>query len=155
MRARYAVRQLLAVLALGISLLAQVPKDHPRIPPFPGYAAEDGKQTDFDGYDFDLGNEQSKHAEGKSWHFTYSLQDGKRMASPLELLRNYGNAFKAHGGRVVMSNMTNGGGEATLMMPNGNSETWMHLSVSNDGGIYMVDIIEAAAMEQKITVSMM
>src|ERR1051326_74243 len=73
---------------------AQEAPDYPSAPRFPGYTEDAGTHTDFDAYDFDLGNEKSKHVEGKSWHMSYALMEGKRTASPLELLRNYANIFK-------------------------------------------------------------
>jgi len=133
--------------------LQEVSSDHPSIPKFPGYSAVTGVAHDFGSYDFDLGNEKTKHVEGKTWSFEYQIDEGKRAASPLELLRNYGNAFKAHGGKIVMQQMGNGGGEATISMPNGGGETWLHLGVNNNGEQYMLDIVETAPMEQKIEIS--
>ena len=126
-------------------------KDHPSVPRFPGMAMESGSNTDFDSFEFQLGDEKSKTVEGKSWQFTYQLKDGARQPSPLEVVRNYSNQFKARGGRVLYQEP--GNSEVTMMRPLGAGERWLHLYVNNNGSQIMMAIIETAAMRQKVEFS--
>lgn len=142
--------------AFGLSLaplLAQdePAKDNPAVPRFPGFAMASGQETDFDSFEFPLAGEKSRTVEGKSWQFTYALKEGARHASPLEIIRNYSNEFKARGGQLLNQEPGNGG--ATMMMPLGAGERWLHLGINNDGEQYMLEIIETAAMKQKVEFS--
>ncbi len=123
-------------------------KDHPSIPRFPGFIMEDGKETDFDGFEFTVGEDITKTVEGKSWRYRYELKEGARRASKLEVIRNYENQFKARGGRLVYKNSVNT--EATIMMPLGAGERWMSLYIPNDGEVIEMAVIETAAMKQKV-----
>jgi OOP family OmpA-OmpF porin len=144
----------LAVCAMVVLTMAPMraqdepAKDHPSVPRFPGYGMEEGKETDFDSYTFQLGGEKSKEVEGKSWSYTYVLKEGSRKASGLEIIRNYENQFKGRGGRLVYKD--SGNSEATLMMPLGAGERWMHIGINNDAEQMMIHIIESAAMKQKV-----
>ncbi len=126
-------------------------KDHPNVPRFPGFTMDSGKESDFDSFDFPLGEDKSKTVEGKSWQFSYAIGAGARHASPLEIIRNYSNQFKARGGQLLYQEPGNSG--ATMMMPLGAGERWLHLTINNDGEQYMMAIIESAAMKQKLEVS--
>jgi OmpA-OmpF porin, OOP family len=141
-------------LALGVlPVLAQEPaKDNPSVPRFPGMAMDSGQETDFNGFDFLISADgQVKRVEGKSWEFSYYLKEGARHASPLEIVRNYASQFNARGGRVVYQ--TSDASEATMMMPLGAGERWMHLIINNGGEQMMMSIIETAAMKQKVEFS--
>ena len=154
MRAFRALIGAVALFSVAMAAaLQETPKDHPSIPAFPGYTAVGAVAHDFGAFDFGVGGEQTKHLEGKTWSIEYAIGEGKKAAGPIELLRNYANAFKAHGGKIVTQQMSQGGGDATLSMPNGNGETWLHLGVNNDGEQYTLEIVETAPMEQKITIS--
>ena len=127
-------------------------KDHPSVPRFPGMSMESGQETDFDGFDFPISADgATKRAEGKSWQFTYALKEGARHASPLEIVRNYANQFTARGGKLVYQ--TPGADEATMMMPLGAGERWLHLLINNGGEQVLMAVIETAAMTQKVEFS--
>lgn len=124
-------------------------KDHPSVPRFPGMGMESGEETDFNGFDFPISAEgQTKRVEGKSWVFTYALKEGARRPSALEVTRNYANQFTARGGKMLFqqSDAT----EATMMMPVGAGERWLHLMINNGGEQIVMEIIETGAMKQKV-----
>jgi len=127
-------------------------KDNPSVPRFPGMTMESGVETDFDGFEFQTSSDgTATRAEGKSWTFTYALKEGARHASPLEIVRNYANQFKARAGKVVYQ--APDATEATMMMPLGSGERWLHLTINNGGEQVMMTIIETAAMVQKVEFS--
>lgn len=127
-------------------------KDNPSVPRFPGMVMEFGRATDFDAFEFPIsGDGKTQRAEGKSWEFTYNLKEGARQPSPLEVVRNYANQFSARGGKVLyqLPDAT----EATMMMPLGAGQRWLHLLINNGGEQILMNIIETAAMEQKVEFS--
>ncbi len=153
---RVAVVLLLFCLALyGPCARAQEEpgKDHPSVPRFPGMVMTESNETDFDGFDFPLGEEKTKRVEGRSWSFTYSLKEGARRPSPLEIIRNYANQFKARGGRVLLQYAEEGVGDATMVMPLGAGERWLRLEIFERGSGYSMRIIETAEMKQKVEFS--
>ena len=146
----------LALVGLGVRAQEEEPgKDHPSVPRFPGMGLTDASETDFDGFDFPLNTDASKtqHVEGRSWRLDYWLKEGARKPSAVELIRNYENQFKGCGGRTVYQYSEPSGGTATLVMPLGGGERWLHLEISDDGVHYQMRIIETAAMQQKVEFS--
>jgi OOP family OmpA-OmpF porin len=124
-------------------------KDHPAVPRFPGYVIGECKQIDFESVEFKTGEETTVTKEGKLWSIQYA-QVGDKGHSCVEIFRNYANAFKKAGGKVVWVRGDNC--EASLTMPLGKSERWMRLNLMNDQTLNVIDIIEVAAMEQHIEI---
>ncbi len=144
----------LALIGPGARAQEEEPgKDHPSIPRFPGMALTEASEADFDSFDFPLDRyaEKTQHVEGRSWRLVYWLKEGARKPSSLELLRNYENQFKSRGGRTVYLEPEDG--TATLVMPLGAGERWLHLRVGEEGRQYEMRIIETAAMKQKVEFS--
>ena len=125
-------------------------KDHPAIQRFPNFHISDYEQHDFDGFDFELADGSTKRVEGHHWHIIYELKDGAKEPSLLQVVRNYENAFKAKGGRVIASSAD--AGTATLVLPSkGGGELWLGIQAYPDR--IDMDIIETAAMKQEVEVS--
>jgi OOP family OmpA-OmpF porin len=155
-----------AVLALSFSAFAasdpddaEGAKDHPDIKRWPGFYIGDGRQADFGEHTFWLGEDkktgeslEASH-EGRYWYLSYYKKEGTKTPSPLEVIRNYENAFKARGGALVAKQNTVHGGHATYRMPLGKSERWVQLEVANSGEMLTFTIIELAGMEQKVEVT--
>jgi adhesin HecA-like repeat protein len=109
--------------------------------------------SDFDAFEFQMDAEGSKtrRVEGRSWRFFYGFREGARKPGALEILRNYENQFKGHGGRVVYEYSEPVFGSSTMVMPLGGEERWLYLNVTEGG--YEMHIIETAAMRQKLEFS--
>jgi OmpA-OmpF porin, OOP family len=145
---------LLCVLLPGLALAQDEPaKPHPLVPGFPRYTLGSVTDHDFGTHDFQVAAEKTETVEGRYYRGDYGITEGQKVASPIELLRNYENAFKAKGGGLVWKGMDMSGGQATFRMPHGKSELWMALNVVNGGEIYDITIVERAAMDQKIELS--
>ncbi len=149
-----AMMSLVCVFALcSLSARTQDPepaKDHPSVPRFPGMVMASGTATDFNGFDFPVGpDDKTKRVEGKSWEFEYTLKEGARHPSALEIVRNYANQFTSRGGKVVYQAAD--ATVATMMMPLGGGERWLRLQTNGDSII--MNIIETAAMIQKVEFS--
>jgi len=129
-------------------------KDHPQITRFPGTYISECNSNDFSSFDFVVGkDDKTATKEGRYWQLFYTVQEGAKKPSTLEVVRNYENAVKKLGGRTVYQNVDNLGGVATYVMPIGKSERWFQLSFYNGGNDIHFDIVEVAAMEQKVEIS--
>ena len=121
-------------------------KDHPAIQRFPGFHIAEYEEHEFGGFDFpsDAGD---KRVEGHIWHIQYDLNDGAKEPTALQILRNYENAVKAKGGRLV----TRDDSEETLTMPGSKGELWFAVNAWTDRIDF--DIVETAAMTQDVEVT--
>ena len=128
-------------------------KDHPGIPRFPGTVITGGVQQDFGAHEFNLGGEKMQRVEGRYWRIDYVPKEGGKVPGPLQMSRNYGNAFKKQGGAVLMEQVDAGGGQATMRMPAGGSTTWMEVNINNSGEQLTLVIVEEAPLEQKIEIT--
>ncbi|HEY0883463.1 MAG TPA: OmpA family protein [Archangium sp.] len=125
-------------------------KDHPGIARFPGFVLANVEQNDFNSVEFQIGEEKNVTKEGRYWKFQYELKEGARKPSCVEVLRNYENAFKKLGGKVEYRTPESCNG--TLSMPLGKSQRWMSYGVVNGGELLSFDVVEVAAMQQKVEV---
>lgn len=151
-----------ALLLLGstLSFAASDPedatevKDPPDVPRFPGYLISSGASHDFGSHDFNDGKEGSVTKEGAIWEITYAIKGGAKVPSPLELFRNYENAFKKKGGSSVFKVIDSGGGEAVLKMPlTGKAERWLHLVINNAAEQFIFALVDEKAMVQQLEVT--
>jgi len=127
-------------------------KDHPQITRFPGFHLWDCTINDFSSFAFEIDkDEKTTTKEGRFWRLEYSLKEGARHPSALEVIRNYENAVKKLGGRTVYHAVDDG--VATYVMPIGKSERWFRVNVRDACETIEFDIIEVAAMEQKVEIS--
>jgi OOP family OmpA-OmpF porin len=127
-------------------------KDHPAVPRMANYYIYDYKAADFDGYDFTVGSDKEQRVEGRYWLIHYSIKDGQKASSRLDITRNYRNAFAAKGGGARYEEPDGYTLTLVLKQPNG-SELWCDVDVSNGGDDYTLTIIEKAAMTQQVALS--
>jgi OmpA-OmpF porin, OOP family len=127
-------------------------KDHPQIHRFPGFYLSQATVNDFNAISFTVAEGKEVEKEGKYWKLWYTLKEGGKAPSCVETARNYENAFKKGGGKLVWR--TSDWCTVTLTMPIAKSERWMKLenNVTGNGTIY-TEIIDVASMEQKVEVS--
>jgi OOP family OmpA-OmpF porin len=138
------------LLALAAPAFAQEDepgsKDHPMVPRIAQYLIHDYESTDFDKVNFPMPDDKEQVVEGKHWRIGYAIKDGARHQSPLAIIRNYQNAFRAKGGTVLYQD----DGQTTVRLATGGGELWLHIHTANDGEMYTADIIEKAAMTQQV-----
>ena len=126
-------------------------KDHSQIARFPGFFIESAEQNDFNSVEFTVGDEKTVTREGKYWSLRYQQKEGAKLPSCVEIVRNYEAAFKKAGGKLEWHD--GGYNLAMLSMPLGKSQRWMNVSIFNGQTGYSLEIVEVAAMEQKVEVS--
>jgi outer membrane protein OmpA-like peptidoglycan-associated protein len=155
-------RTLLAVLA-AIALTSTVAawgqqvdragyKDYPGIPRVPGFILReygDCTETAFDAYKFwvkENGKNVQQSQEGHMYYFRYRLKEGVTQPSALQIHRNYQNAARSAGGKVLIDE----NGYTTILLNKGGKELWMEIHTTV-GYVYDLTIIEKEAMKQDVT----
>lgn len=154
-------RAMLGCLILCLSVAASAARDpadleqtseHPEIARFPGFFIDNSKQNDFNEFEFATRGEaaEGEVKEGRYWFVDYILKEGARQPSPVELIRNYENAFRKAGGALVRRYERSAVYRTPLA---GGGERWVQLSIDGEGGRYQLAIIETGAMVQKVEFS--
>jgi outer membrane protein OmpA-like peptidoglycan-associated protein len=138
-------------LILAGAMLAALPahgtgQDHPLLSRMPGFHVDDSEEREFDSYDFRLADGTEVQVEGHLFYIDYGLDDGERVPSELQILRNHTNAIEAIGGEVLFTD----GANAFLKATSQGLETWVHVRVYNQATAYSLHIIERQSMVQKV-----
>jgi outer membrane protein OmpA-like peptidoglycan-associated protein len=151
---RKAARILLSLACLTLlagGALAQEPdaegcKDPALFNRMPGYRIQRCEDKDFDAHTFRDARGQDVSVEGHVCEIHYSLQDGAKEASRLQLFRNYQNAVTKIGGTLLSSDDE---GNAYLKVVKDGREIWVHVSayITSDWALY---VVEKQAMNQDI-----
>jgi len=123
-------------------------KDYPGISRVPGFILReygDCVETAFDAYKFwvkDNGKNVQKSEEGRKFWYRYRLKQGVTPVSALQIHRNYQNAARSAGGKVLMDENY----YTTIVLNKGGKELWMEIH-ANNGYEYDLTIIEKEAMK--------
>lgn len=124
-------------------------KDHPAFSRMPGFFIANYEYQEFSAYEFD--GDPPRNVEGEYWSIYYELNEGARRPGPLQISRNYTNLVKQRGGVVLLESMSPSGGTTVARMPGkGGGNLWIKVSVTNDGEIYYLYIVQEAAMRQDV-----
>lgn len=148
----FAVALTTAALALAQT---DVPgsKDYPGISRMPGYHIANYLESPFDSFPFKVtegGQQKEQAVEGRRFEFRYNLMENATMPSQLQVVRNYQNAARSAGGRVLFDT-----GEATTFRLNkGGKEIWCHVEACNpqSGLCIMMNVVEKQGMQQEVTI---
>jgi len=155
----------LAVLTIASTAFSQTDtkgsQDYPGLSRLQGYYIDSYKELRFDSFTFRLtenGRATNQDVEGHHYYFTYrynSQPDPSKgtMPSALEVIRNYQNAVRAVGGKVMLEEGEGGDRGTTLRFTKGSNEVWIALHVVAWGAVYNMDIIEKQAMQQEVTLN--
>jgi outer membrane protein OmpA-like peptidoglycan-associated protein len=134
-------------------------KDYPGLTRPQNYYIDDYKELRFDSFTFRVtenGREKKQDIEGHHYYFGYrynSQRDPSKGAMPsaLEVIRNYQNAVRSNGGKILFEEGTGGDRYTTVQFTKGDKEVWMALHVVAYGAVYNMQIIEKQAMQQEVT----
>ena len=160
---KLAFRTLLVALA-ALTLFSSTPasgeqvdragyKDYPGISRVPGFILReigDCVETAFDAHDFwvtENGKDKKQSVEGHKYYFRYRLKQGLPNSSPLQVIRNYQNAARAVGGKILFDN----GRVTTIRLTKGDKELWLDVA-PYQGYEYDLTIIEKEAMKQEVAI---
>lgn len=145
---------LLLILILLVALTSTVfantdiegGKDHSIFTRMPNYFIIDYVEKDYDQYRFFAGGDQYETVEGKFYYIHYRIKEGLKFPSSLQIVRNYTNAARSGGGRVLSNNDH----EAVIKFAKGTDETWVHVYSTDDGMFYSLTIVEKKGMDQDV-----
>lgn len=152
---RLLVLTALAALTIVPLVRAQVAdaencKDHPLLSRMKGFYLFECEK-DFDAVEFSLPDGVIKTIEGNKTYIKYYLQEGAPKPSMLQIRRNYSNALKPLGAKVLFDQDN----EATFQLVRNGKETWIKLYVLDDGAQYDLTILDLTEMNQEITADAM
>jgi outer membrane protein OmpA-like peptidoglycan-associated protein len=99
---------------------------------------------------------KKQQLEGQLTRIRYFHNDANSQPSALQVIRNYQNAVRSIGGKVVYERLPkpNDGGETTLVAQFGGKEVWVRVRpeiFSAPTQSYLLEILEREGMEQKVT----
>jgi OmpA-OmpF porin, OOP family len=124
-------------------------KDPPLFNRLPNYWIYSYDEKDFFRHEFPIDTKNTKGVEGRYYYVKYILNAGEKPAGVIAIMRNYQNAVKAIGGRVVYE-ATNG--QTILTVTRNGSEYWVRVGMLNSNDYY-VTMIQKSAMTQNIVIT--
>jgi len=144
---------LLLFFAVIASLSAQEDKEgckdptlFTRMPNFHIYNCED---LQFDKYEFWINEAEKQAVEGHYIYVNYYLNENAQTPGGLQIVRNYTNAIKKIGGKVIYEYEDGGLQNSIVTLVKDKMEIWAHI-MAGGNGMYTVYIIEKEAMEQDV-----
>jgi outer membrane protein OmpA-like peptidoglycan-associated protein len=117
-----------------------------RMPNFHIYRCED---LQFDKYEFWTSDGNKQAVEGHYTYVTYYLNENEQAPSGLQIARNYTNAIKKIGGKMVYEFVDGGILNTTVNLVKDGKEVWAHIQ-GGGNGMYSIYVIEKEAMEQDV-----
>jgi outer membrane protein OmpA-like peptidoglycan-associated protein len=137
-------------------------KDMPYFSGMPSHRICDAADREFADHNFYNGKSCTT-VEGRKYYREFTLKEGSKHSSDLQILRNYANAVKNMGGAIVFE----GKCEAVACAENcsdrmmvgkvikGGSELWVEVVPHNDGDDYSLTVVVKEAMKQDVTAGAM
>ena len=124
-------------------------QDHPLLSRIPGFYLSAYDVKDFDSFQSVYLAGDDARWEGKLTKISYSLKTGAKSVSMIQIVRNYENAIKKIGGKVLHT------AERVLnaKVQKGKATTYVQVEAFNDGRDYELTIVESKPMEQEVTVN--
>lgn len=121
--------------------------DHPLFTRMPGYGITEYEVKDFDQYASPYASGEDATWEGKATYLSYAIQpSAPKQPSMLQIGRNYANAIKSIGGKVLADD---GRVVEGKLVKNGVT-TYVHAEAFNEGALYKLAIVEKGAMKQDV-----
>ncbi len=121
-------------------------KDHPAFTRMPTYWIHSCRESQFDAYEFVVGEKKTEHVEGRMWKINYYPQATQaQKPSELQIRRNFENAVQKQGGTVVWSDKI----RLTFKLAKDDKEIWAELRTEFTGK-YFLTIVQKEAMAQDI-----
>ena len=163
------MRNILVICIVGLILFPTMTKaqdseykDTPYFSGMPNYKITEGTDQEFADYRFYNGKNCTSVEGGKHYR-AYTLKEGAKAASELQISRNYLNSVKSMGGTVVFEGQCSGsdcaencGGRMMVgKVIKGGNELWVEVAPFNDGNDFYLTVVAKEAMKQDVTASAM
>lgn len=135
----------------GFSLGAQQDikgsKDHPMVTRMPDFWISEYKVSEFEGYKFIGADKKPLIIEGHKYSILYKLNSGATDPGALKIMRNFQDALKKIGGKVLLDDSFNK--LSTILVKKDNKETWIEVRCYS-GIMFRLSIVEREIMKQEI-----
>jgi OmpA-OmpF porin, OOP family len=148
---------ILLLCLAGMSLAASDPndieksKDPSIFTRMTGFHISRYEELDFGKYDFPVGSGKTGTVEGHYYWVIYGANDGVKLPSGLQVVRNYTNAATAIGGKKVYEFEDGGIQNVVLKVKKDNKEVWAHVTGGDAGNSqYNIHIVEKELMNQDV-----
>lgn len=115
----------------------------------PGFHINNYKEIVFDRFEFEVGPRRTQTIEGRHYYVDYYANEGIKIPSGMQIVRNYVNAAKAVGGTTVYEFEDGGIQYVTLKIVKNNAEVWAKVEGAGNG-MYKVHIIERQLMKPEV-----
>jgi OOP family OmpA-OmpF porin len=122
-------------------------KDHPLVSRMPDFWLSEYKESEFDSYKFIGADKKPLSIEGHKYSILYKLKSGVSDPGALKITRNFQDALKKIGGKVVLDDSFNK--LSTIMIQKDGKETWIEVRCYS-GIMYRLSIVEREIMKQEI-----
>jgi OOP family OmpA-OmpF porin len=132
-------------VAIGADMDAQGCKDHTLFTRMPGYHIAKCIDNDFDHHTFNSEKGKKVDVEGHYTMIWYETNAGVKAASPLAVIRNYQQAIKRVGGKVLFEDRR----YTTLQHAKNGKEIWAQIDTAWNSG-YQIHLVEKQEMTQEI-----
>jgi outer membrane protein OmpA-like peptidoglycan-associated protein len=143
---------LLSWLAPGPARAEPEPgKDHPLVSRMPNFVMVE-YHSNYDELSFPLPQDKLRKAEGDKTLITYEIKEDAQPPSALQIARNYCNALKEKGGRILFDgeHPDFGGRVATISLPRPGGEVLVLVESWAHGAAYRLGILEIGEMRQEV-----
>jgi hypothetical protein len=122
-------------------------KDHPMVSRMPDFWISEYKVSEFDSYKFIGADKKPLIIEGHKYSILYKLNSGAADPGALKVMRNFQDALKKIGGKVLVDDSFNK--LSTILVKKDNKETWIEVRCYS-GIMFRLNIVEREIMKQEI-----
>jgi len=122
-------------------------KDHPIISRMPDFWISEYKESEFDSYKFIGADNKSLIIEGHKYSILYKLNTGATDPGALKVMRNFQDALKKIGGKLLLDDSFNK--ISTILIQKDGKETWIEVRCYS-GIMFRLSIVEREIMKQEI-----
>ncbi len=120
--------------------------DHPLLTRMPGFYLSAYETKEFDSYDSGYSTGETGPWEGKLTKISYTIKSGATQVSMLQIGRNYANAIKKIGGKILLDD----GRVIIGRIDKNGAVTHVQASAFNDGRDYQLVLVESKPMRQDV-----
>ena len=114
-----------------------------------GFHIHRAEDIDFDRMEFTVGPDKTQAVEGHRTLVIYYANEGIKLPSGLQVIRNYANAAKAIGGQQVFEYDDGGTQIVTLKVVRDKAEVWVEVRAAGND-MYTVHLVEKQVMNQAV-----
>jgi OOP family OmpA-OmpF porin len=142
------------LILAGVSpLLSQEDKENCKDPGLftrmPNFYIYNCSDLEFDRYEFMVSDGKKQPVEGHYMSVNYYLNENAQAPGGLQIVRNYTNAIKKIGGKIIYEYEDGGIQNSIVKLVKDGKEVWAHI-MGGGNGMYTVSVIEKEAMEQDV-----